>query len=420
MKRITLPLGVVILAFAMSFLGSVLSSPVLHAQDWTDVDILTIDHFVSHISTVPANAGERVDLFVRERVQREDADEVNNSEKVQREDVDEGNNGGNHEKRPVVLMITGATQPAMVPFDLRFENYSWMAFLAQAGFDVFAMDLTGYGLSPRPQMDDPCNASDAQQKLLLIPNPLAVVCPHSYAFRLTTSQSDWDEIDTVVEYIRELRHVNKVSLVGWSLGGPRAGGYAARHADKVKRLLLYAPFYDRNEPTNPPDAIPEPDVPLMVRTVAAFFSNWDSQVQCTNQFDPAVREAVRATLLAFDPLGRTWGTPPDSLWRAPVQNTRWGWNPVYAALIEAPTLLIRGDLDTQVPVEQVRALYDDLIGVPDHKVFVHVACAAHQLVWENQHMILLRASAEWLRDGTFAEQRGGSYFVDVNGNVHPD
>jgi alpha-beta hydrolase superfamily lysophospholipase len=32
-----------------------------------------------------------------------------------------------------------------------------MEFLAQDGFDVFAMDLQGYGLSTRPRMDDPCN-----------------------------------------------------------------------------------------------------------------------------------------------------------------------------------------------------------------------------------------------------------------------
>ena len=103
-----------------------------------------------------------------------------------------------------------------------------------------------------------------------------------------------------------------------------------------------------------------------------------------------------------------------------MQNTRWGWNPASAALIEAPTLLIRGDLDTQVPVEQVKGLYEDLVGVHNHKVFVHVACAAHQLVWENQHMILLRASAEWLRDGKFAAQSTGSYFVDANRQVYPE
>jgi len=47
-------------------------------------------------------------------------------------------------------MIQGSTTSAIPAFDLQFENYSWMDYLATAGFDVFAMDLTGYGLSPRP------------------------------------------------------------------------------------------------------------------------------------------------------------------------------------------------------------------------------------------------------------------------------
>jgi len=37
-------------------------------RDATPGDILTIDHRVPHDSTVPANKGDRVDLFVRERV----------------------------------------------------------------------------------------------------------------------------------------------------------------------------------------------------------------------------------------------------------------------------------------------------------------------------------------------------------------
>jgi pimeloyl-ACP methyl ester carboxylesterase len=406
--------GVTMFVVSLSLLTCMLSGRMLRAQEPANVDpregedeqVLTIDRFVPHISTVPANAGEHVELFVRERVRRGDDDE--------RANVDQ------RHRRPVVLMITGSTQPAIVPFDVRFQNYSWMAFLARAGFDVFAMDLTGYGLSPRPQMDDACNAADAEQTALLIPNPLPAPCSPSYPFNLTTAQSDWDEIDTVVDYLRELRHVKKVSLIGWSLGGPRAGGYAARHPDKVKRLVLYAPSYDRLEPSDPPSELPETGVPLTVRTIASFFSNWDRQVRCTNQFTPAIRDVLRATILDFDPVGRTWGTPSNILWRAPVQNTRWGWNPASAGLIEAPTLLIRGDLDTQVPVDQVRALYEDLVGVPDHRVFVHVACAAHQLVWENQHLILLGASAEWLRDGMFAEQSTGAFFVDANGRVHPE
>ena len=36
-------------------------------EDETDRPMVTIDHFVPHISTVPANAGEYVKLFVRKR-----------------------------------------------------------------------------------------------------------------------------------------------------------------------------------------------------------------------------------------------------------------------------------------------------------------------------------------------------------------
>jgi pimeloyl-ACP methyl ester carboxylesterase len=85
--------------------------------------------------------------------------------------------------------------------------------------------------------------------------------------------------------------------------------------------------------------------------------------------------------------------------------------------VKAPTLVIRGDLDTQVPEGDISALLRDLIA-PQQKVFVHVACASHYLVWENQHMILLRASEEWLKHGTFAGKANGSFAVDSDGRVH--
>ena len=350
-------------------------------------EILTIDHHVPHISTAFPNAGQLVNLFVRERV------------------------GRNRGPRRVVLMIQGSTQPTVPVYDLDFPGYSWMEFLAREGFDAFAMDLQGYGLSPRPRMDDPCNTQPSQQALL-IPRPLAQPCPPSYPYKMAI-QSDWDEIDRVVDYARGLRGVDTVSLLGWSRGGPRAGGYAASHPEKVDRLFLYSPAnYDRFGPSAPPP-LPEPGFLMQVNTIANQSATWDGQVRCSNQFNPEVRAQLGAAILKQDPVASAWGD--GKLWRAPVQNTLWGWNAETARRLLMPTVIIRGDLDTQAPGPLQRDLFVDL--ATSRKVFVTVACAAHQMVWENQHMILLNASAEWLRDGTFAGQRSGSFVVGTDGRV---
>ena len=113
-----------------------------------------------------------------------------------------------------------------------------MGYLARAGFDVFSMDMTGYGRSTRPAaMNDPCNLSREQQASFL-PPLVPSTCSPSYPHQLTTIASDWNDINEVVDHVRALRHVDRVGLVAWSLGGPRAGGYAAQHPEKVSRLVL--------------------------------------------------------------------------------------------------------------------------------------------------------------------------------------
>ena len=373
-------------------------------------NIQTTDYLVPHISTVPANAGKRVELFVREKVA--------------------SGRRGRRGAAPVVLMIGGATISAVPDFDLQFENYSWMDYLAAAGFDVFAMDLTGYGLSPRPMMDDPCNNSTSDQQSYLIPKPLAQTCSPSYPFQLTSLESDGDEIDTVVDYLRQRRNVDKVSLVAWSKGGNRAGHYTAMHPDKVEKLFLYAPGrYQRLNPSDPPAPLPLPGVPTTVVSAADLYkSTWDLNGgtsvpftgMCDNQYTPPIRPVVTATQLEFDPLGSTWGTA--GVRRSPIfpsGNMQTGWNAHFAGQITVPTLIIRGDLDTAVPLSDIQDLLGDLVAVPQ-KVFVHVACASHYLVWENQHMALLNASVEWLQQGTYAGQFNGSFAVDTGGQVHQE
>lgn len=322
-----------------------------------------------------------------------------------------------HGKR-AVLMVHGANTSTVPVFDLHFEEYSWMNFLARSGFDVFAMDLTGYGGSTRPMMDDPCNTTTSDQQKLLIPNPLSDVCKPNYPFRLTSIQSDWDDIDAVVDFIRDLRDVEAVSLIGWSRGGPRAGGYAARHPEKVDKLVLYAPVYKRTTLSDPPppETLPQAGVPMSVFDPWTF-PGWDAMVKCADQFNPDIRRVISSAQLEFDTLGSTWGTR--GVIRTPNQNTNpattpppgglWGWNPEFAARVEAPTLIIRGDLDTLAPAAGAQSLFEDLGS--ESKVSITVPCASHFLVWENQHMVLLEASRDWLRHGAFNWRSNGAFSV---------
>src|SRR5687767_15981444 len=85
----------------------------------------------------------------------------------------------------VVLFVHGAGTPAEVSFDVPYKDYSWMAFLAKAGYDVFSMDMTGYGRSTRPPaMNDPCNLSKEQQARF-VPQLIAAPCAPSHASPIT-------------------------------------------------------------------------------------------------------------------------------------------------------------------------------------------------------------------------------------------
>jgi len=132
-----------------------------------------------------------------------------------------------------------------------------------------------------------------------------------------------------------------------------------------------------------------------------FLANWDRQVGCPGQYEPAVAEAVWTEMLASDPVGSTWGP---GVRRAPATTT-WGWTTAVVARTTIPTLLFAGVHDKQVPIDRVRTLYEDL-GASD-KVFVDLACASHNAMWESNHRLMFRASLEWLESGTVDGARSG-------------
>jgi pimeloyl-ACP methyl ester carboxylesterase len=342
--------------------------------------LLSIDHYVMTKSIVPAIKGQPAQIYVRERAKAAT--------------VTRGGNGGANN---VVLFVHGAGTPAEVAFDVPYQDYSWMAYLARAGFDVFSMDTTGYGRSTRPApMNDPCNLAPEQQTQFV-----AARCQPSYPSQLTTLESDWNDVNAVVDYLRSARHVDRINLVGWSLGGPRSAGYAAQHPDRIARMVLLAPAYSRNAPAKAPAEVPAKGTAMNTQSRAEFDANWDRQVGCPNQYDPAASQAVWTNMLASDPVGATWGT---GVRRAPV-TTSWGWTTDVVKKTTIPILMISGAHDKQVDQSRVREFYADLAS--PEKVFIDLACSSHNAMWERNHKLLFQASLEWLQSGTVNGMKTG-------------
>ncbi|MES3008746.1 MAG: alpha/beta fold hydrolase [Pseudomonadota bacterium] len=370
---------VVLLAF---WISSPLFSQSSFAQSSAQ-EVLRVDHYVQVVSTAPSMKGEMARLYVRERTLPGTA--------LRSADL----------AGKVVLFIHGVGTPSEVAFDVPVEGYSWMAYLAQAGYDTFAMDLTGYGRSTRPHaLNDLCNLSEAAQQDF-IPDMLSAPCAPSYPFAATTIESEWHDIDVVVDYLRELRGVDTVHLVAWSLGGPRAAGYAALHPDKVERLVILAPAYNRSRSATPPESIPVPGAAFTKQSQLDFDNGWNRQIACSNQVEPRVRAAVWQDMLASDVVGATWST---GVRRAPNTSV-WGWTREVVAATKTPMLLVAGIHDVQVPPARVNEMYEDL-GASE-KVLLDLGCSSHNAMWEINAPLLFDASLQWLRDGTVDGQSNG-------------
>ena len=131
----------------------------------------------------------------------------------------------------ILLFVHGATYPSETAFDLQLNGQSWMDYIAQRGYDVYLVDVRGYGKSTRPpEMDKP--AAD---------NPPIV--------RTDTAVKD---IGAAVDFILKRRNAQRLSLVGWSMGTTFMGKYASLNPGKVEKLVLYAPVWHEPSLKAPP------------------------------------------------------------------------------------------------------------------------------------------------------------------------
>jgi pimeloyl-ACP methyl ester carboxylesterase len=279
----------------------------------------------------------------------------------------------------IVLFVHGATYPAETAFDLKLGGLSWMEYMAQRGYDVYLVDVRGYGRSTRPpEMDQP--AQD---------NPPIV--------RTETAVKD---VSAAADFIRKRRGVDKINVMGWSWGTTIMGWYTAQNNDKVNKLVLYAVGWLRNAPslTDKGGALGA------YRTVTrdAAKARWLT----------GVPEAKKATLIpagwyeawadatfATDPVGARQ-TPP--VLRAPngvVADSREHWSagkPLYdPAEIRVPTFIAHAEWDQDTPNYMLYAYFEKLTNTP-YKRYVQIGEGTHTVIMEKNRMQLFQAVQQFL------------------------
>jgi pimeloyl-ACP methyl ester carboxylesterase len=271
-----------------------------------------------------------------------------------------------------LLFVHGATYPSDTMFDLKFDGASWMDQIARRGYDVYAMDVRGYGRSTRP--------------------PEREVPPQHNPPVVTTDDGVRD-FAAVVDHIRQRRGVQRLNLMGWSWGTVIAGAYAAQNPGTVERLVMYAPLWLRRIPGGL--RVNGPMGAYRVVTLEAARQRWLTGVAVHRQTDlipPGVLEAWWNANMEADPVGAKMTPPgvraPNGLlvdafkyWEA---DTRY-YDP---SAIRAPALLVVGDWDVDTPPYMAQAILTRL-GSREKRLVV-IGEGTHHLMLERNRDQMFR------------------------------
>lgn len=282
-----------------------------------------------------------------------------------------------------VLFVHGATYPAHTSFDLPLGGLSWMDYVAARGFDVWCMDIRGYGRSTRPpEMSQPPEA-----------NPPVV--------RGDTALAD---IAAASGFIRQHRSIPRLVMMGWSWGSTLMARFAADSPALVERLVLVAPPWLR-QGASPAAAGTEANLGAY-RLV--------TQAQARQRWLAGVPEARRAGLIPpgwFEHwAGVTWATDPEGLRRNPqvlrapngvlldsreyAQAGRPYWDP---AKVRAPTLLAVAEWDQDTPPAMATAIFPLLVNSSGKRLVV-LGEGTHTMLMERNRGVLFATVQAFLEE----------------------
>jgi pimeloyl-ACP methyl ester carboxylesterase len=269
---------------------------------------------------------------------------------------------------PAILLIHGARVPGLASFDLPVPGGSLAADLATRGFNVYVLDVRGYGRSTRPsEMNE---------------------APNTHPPLVRSNEASRD-ISAVVDAIHRSHPQARVALFGWATGGQWAGYYASANPGRISALVLLNSLYrgnshhdlighgsDLEDPGHPGRYNPSACGAYRFNDANSLLRPWDHSIPLEDKSawrDPAVAEAYVEAALASDPSSRSRQPPSfrspcgaleDSFYLA---TGRQHWD---ASLITVPTLILVSERDFWSRPEDHQNLAADLVYSPAVKVVI--------------------------------------------------
>jgi pimeloyl-ACP methyl ester carboxylesterase len=269
-----------------------------------------------------------------------------------------------------LLYVHGTSQAGSSTFDLSLDGRSWMDYIAQRGYDVYLVDLRGYGGSTRPpEMEKP-----AAENPPIVRTDVAV-----------------KDVGAAVDHILARRGLTKLNLMGWSWGTAIMGRYATQNSDKVSRLVLYAPPWTSEAPSTGSQAPLGAYQTWTMEQARGRLQNGAPEGKKKDLLPAAWFEAWSAAALATDPAGAKQTPPVVRTPNGAVQDSREYWmagKPLWEpSEVKVPTLIVVGEWDALVT--EAQAVFGKLSNAP-YKRLVEIGQGTHLVFLEKNRIQLFR------------------------------
>ena len=246
-----------------------------------------------------------------------------------------------------ILLVHGLTYSSH-EFHIDFKDYSLVNFLSENGFQVWTMDITGYGGSEKPED----------------------------GFKVNTAYAA-EDIAAVVEFIREKAQIDQIDLLGWSWGTATSGRMVASHAPWIRKLVLYAPItsgYDGEGPSQD-----------------WHHNTWAHAASDFQRKNEAIDYSIIEKPVADLFLANCWKYDRDSSPNGGRRDLMKGGHEklILAESLKVPTLFIGGDKDPYLKWDEIEAIYNQH-PEKDRSHLVRIKGGAHALMMEKPYYRLFR------------------------------